>query len=198
LDAPVKRMPARGAYRTLVGAVLSTRTQDPVTALAADRLTAVAPGPRELARLEPAAVEELIYPVGFYHTKAKALPELGRILVERHGGRVPATMAELLELPGVGRKVANIVLAVAFGQPAIAVDTHVQRISNRLGLVRTARPEQTEAALERILPVRFKGRWNALIVALGQTVCRPNNPRCADCPIERWCRRVGVKRTGNA
>lgn len=178
--------------------MLSTRTQDPVTALAADRLTAVAPGPAELARLRSAAVEELVYPVGFYHTKARALPELGRLLVERHNGRVPATMAELLELPGVGRKVANIVLAVAFGQPAIAVDTHVQRISNRLGLVRTKRPEQTERALERILPRRYAGRWNALIVALGQTVCRPVNPRCAECPVRRWCRRVGVKRTGNS
>lgn len=191
-------MPARGAFRILVGAVLSTRTQDPVTAAAAGRLEVAAPGPAALARLTPAAVEKLIYPVGFYRTKAKALPELARMLVERWEGRVPDTMEELLELPGVGRKVANIVLAGAFGRPAIAVDVHVQRISNRLGLVRTVRPEETERALERILPRRFAGRWNALIVALGQTICRPQRPRCTVCPVERWCRKVGVRPSARA
>ncbi|MFO7650976.1 MAG: endonuclease III [bacterium] len=190
-------MPARGPFRILVGAVLSTRTQDPVTAAAAGRLDSAAPDPASLARLKPAAVEKFIYPVGFYHTKAKALPELARMLIERWQGRVPDTMAELLELPGVGRKVANIVLAGAFGRPAIAVDVHVQRISNRLGLVRTTRPEQTEQALERILPRNVAGRWNALIVALGQTICRPQRPRCGQCPVRRWCRRVGVARTAN-
>ncbi len=193
LDAPVKQMPARGAFRILVGAVLSTRTQDPVTAAAAERLMLAAPDPAALAGLKPAAIEKLIYPVGFYRTKAKALPELARLLVERWQGRVPDTMEELLELPGVGRKVANIVLAAAFNRPAIAVDTHVQRISNRLGLVRTTRPEQTEQALERILPRSIAGRWNALLVALGQTICRPQRPRCTVCPVERWCRRIGVR-----
>ena len=191
-------MPARGPFRILVGAVLSTRTQDPVTAAAAERLEGAAPDPSALARLKPAAVEKLIYPVGFYHTKARALPELARMLVERWQGRVPDTMEELLELPGVGRKVANIVLAGAFGRPAIAVDVHVQRISNRLGIVRTTRPEQTEQALERILPRSVAGRWNVLLVALGQTICRPQRPRCGDCPVERWCRKVGVKRSANS
>ncbi len=193
LDAPVKRMPDRGAFRVLVGAVLSTRTQDPVTAAATGRLMRVAASPAALARLSPAEVEKLIYPVGFYHTKAAALPELARLLVERWQGRVPDTLEELLQLPGVGRKVANIVLAVAYRQPAIAVDTHVQRISNRLGLVRTVRPEQTERALAAILPRRTAGRWNSLLVALGQTICLPRAPRCGQCPVRRWCRQVGVR-----
>ncbi|MBN2536798.1 endonuclease III, partial [candidate division WOR-3 bacterium] len=131
-DAPVKRMPTRDPFRVLVSCILSTRTQDPVTAAASERLLARAPDAAKLARLKPAAIERLIYPVGFYRTKAKLLPDVGRLLLDRWQGRVPATLAELVELPGVGRKVANIVLSQGFGIPAIAVDTHVHRISNRL------------------------------------------------------------------
>lgn len=120
------------------------------------------------------------------------LPGLARLLVERWRGRVPRTMAELLTLPGVGRKVANIVLSQGFGLPAIAVDTHVQRISNRLGLVRARTPEQTERALLRIVPRSYQAEWNHLLVGLGQTICRPRQPRCAVCPVRRWCARRGV------
>ena len=193
LAAPVKLLPTRNPYHVLVAAVLSPRTTDPVTAAASARLFRLAPTPAALARLTPAKLEKVIYPVGFYPTKAKRLPELARRLVQI--GRVPGTMTELLELPGVGRKVANIVLSQAFGQPAIAVDTHVQRVSNRLGLVRTTRPEQTERELTRILPVRYRAEWNRLIVALGQTICRPLVPKCSICPVRRWCRRVGVTRS---
>ncbi|HDQ99624.1 MAG TPA: endonuclease III [candidate division WOR-3 bacterium] len=182
-------MPVSGPFRILVATVLSTRTQDPVTAAAAGRLRAVAPDPAALARLTPARVEKLIYPVGFYRTKARHLPELARRLV---GRSVPDTLEELLELPGVGRKVANIVLSKAFGRAAIAVDTHVHRVSNRLGLVRTVRPEQTERALMAVLPRRYRGEWNELLVAHGQTVCRPTRPRCSECGVSRWCRKVGV------
>lgn len=192
-DAPVKRMPKRDPFRVLVSCILSTRTQDPVTAAASERLFARAADARALARMKPAAIERLIYPVGFYRTKAKLLPEAARLLLERWQGRVPATLDELVELPGVGRKVANIVLSQGFGIPAIAVDTHVHRISNRLGLVRTRAPEQTEQSLARVLPRRYWIEWNYLLVAHGQTCCRPIGPKCEECPVSRWCRRVGVR-----
>lgn len=190
-DAPVKRMPARGAFRILVATVLSTRTRDPVTAAAAGRLLAAAPDAAALARLPAARIERLIYPVGFYRTKARRLPALA--LAVARGG-VPDTLAGLLELPGVGRKVANIVLAQAFGQAAIAVDTHVHRLSNRLGLVRTRTPAATESRLMAVLPRRYWREWNELLVAHGQTVCRPTRPECGACGISRWCRQVGVRR----
>ena len=192
MAAPVKKLPRRHPFRILVTAVLSTRTQDPVTAAASRRLLRHAPNPSALAQLTPARIRRLIYPVGFYRTKSLRLPELGMMLVTHWDGRVPQTLPELLSLPGVGRKVANIVLAQAFGQPAIAVDTHVQRISNRLGLVNTRRPEQTELALMRLLPHAVWAEWNRLLVALGQTICRPNHPRCPSCPVRNWCARVGV------
>jgi len=192
MDAPVKLMPQRDPFRILVSAVLSTRTQDPVTAAASARLFRRASDPNALARLTPAEIRKLIFPVGFYRTKAKLLPRLARMLVEHWRGRAPRTMAELLDLPGVGRKVANIVLSQGFGLPAIAVDTHVQRISNRLGLVRTSRPVDTERALMKILPRRCWKDWNRLLVALGQTVCRPQRPRCPACPVNRLCPKRGV------
>lgn len=194
MAAPVKMMPRRQPYRVLVAAVLSTRTPDPVTVAASHRLFRVAPNPAALARLSPDRIRRLIYPVGFYRTKSRVLPELGHLLLERWSGRVPRTTPELLSLPGVGRKVTNIVLAQAYGQPAIAVDTHVQRISNRLGLVRTRRPDQTESALMRLLPRSLWAEWNRLLVALGQTVCRPTRPLCPSCPVRRWCARRGVSR----
>ncbi len=181
-------MPRRDPFRVLVSAVLSTRTQDPVTAAAGSRLFGHASDPCKLARLRPAQVSRLIYPVGFYRTKARLLNRLGRILCTEHSGQVPDTLEELLKLPGVGRKVANIVLSQAFGRPAIAVDTHVQRISNRLGLVCTTRPIETERALMRILPTAYQADWNHLIVALGQTICRPTRPRCPVCPVRHLCR----------
>jgi endonuclease-3 len=185
-------MPTRTPFRILVSTVLSTRTQDPVTAAASARLFAVASDSVKLARLKPVHIERLIHPVGFYRTKARLLPELARVLIERSDGAVPDTLKELLGLPGVGRKVANIVLSRAFGKPAIAVDTHVHRISNRLGLVRSLVPEKTEARLAKLLPRRYWIEWNYLLVAHGQTVCRPIGPKCDACPLRRWCRRVGV------
>ncbi|MBN2465444.1 endonuclease III [candidate division WOR-3 bacterium] len=192
MAAPVKLMPQRAPFRILVSAVLSTRTQDPVTAAAAARLFEVARAPRDLARLSPARIQKLIFPVGFYRTKAKLLPLLAGMLVERWHGEVPRTMPDLLELPGVGRKVANIVLSQGFGLPAIAVDTHVQRLSNRLDLVRTSRPIDTERRLTEILPRRTWKDWNRLLVALGQTICRPRQPLCSACPLAALCPKRGV------
>jgi endonuclease-3 len=197
----VKLLPQRDPFRILVSAVLSTRTQDPVTAAASARLFQHAATPRALARLSPARIHKLVFPVGFYRTKSKLLPRLARMLValsdrgsrgQRWDSNVPRTMAELLELPGVGRKVASIVLSQGFGLPAIAVDTHVQRISNRLDLVRTSRPIDTERALMEILPRRRWKDWNHLLVALGQTICRPRMPLCSSCPVSRLCPKRGV------
>ncbi len=186
-------MPRRDPFRVLVSAVLSTRTQDPVTAAASARLFRVASDASALSRLNPARIQKLIFPVGFYRTKAKLLPRLAGMLIERWLGAVPNTMPELLELPGVGRKVASIVLSQGFGLPAIAVDTHVQRVSNRLDLVRTARPVDTERKLMELLPRRMWKDWNRLIVALGQTICRPRQPLCSACPLSRLCPRRGVQ-----
>jgi endonuclease-3 len=142
--------------------------------------------------MSPARIQKLIFPVGFYRTKAKLLPRLARMLIERWDGKVPRTMPELLELPGVGRKVANIVLSQGFGLPAIAVDTHVQRVSTRLDLVRASRPIDTEQALMEILPRRAWRNWNRMLVALGQTICRPRMPLCSICPLSRLCPKRGV------
>ncbi|MEO0079412.1 MAG: endonuclease III [candidate division WOR-3 bacterium] len=193
LNAPVKKMPRRNRFQLLVTGVLSTRTQDPVTVTAARRLLCRAPDPKALARLRPETVERLIFPVGFYRTKAQLLPRLARMLIANWQGRVPDRFEELVTLPGVGRKVANIVLSQGFGRPAIAVDSHVHRISNRMGLVRTSTPEQTEKELLRVLPKRFWSEWNRLLVALGQTICRPRRPLCSECPIFGLCRRQGVE-----
>ena len=192
MDAPVKLMPRRDPFRILVSAVLSTRTQDPTTAAASARLFRRARDPQALSRLTPNRIQTIIFPVGFYRTKAKLLPRLARMLVESWDGDVPRTMAELLELPGVGRKVASIVLSQGYGLPAIAVDTHVQRISNRLDLVRTSRPIDTERGLMEILPHRAWKDWNRLLVALGQTICRPRQPLCSVCPLSRLCPKRGV------
>ncbi|MGB9741906.1 MAG: endonuclease III domain-containing protein [candidate division WOR-3 bacterium] len=182
----------------MLGAVLSTRTRDETTAQAFRRLTAVAPTPAALAGLKTGEIRRLIYPVGFYRTKARLLKKLAQQLLTHHHGSVPRTRAELLHLPGVGPKVASIVLSQAFGLPVVAVDTHVHRLSNRLGLVRTTRPEQTERRLNAIVPEELKAELNPLLVALGQTICLPRNPHCPDCPLKNLCpqRRVRAARDG--
>ncbi len=186
-------MPEGDPWRVLVGAVLSTRTRDQVTAEVVERFIARVPDVRQLAQLSAGEVAELIYPVGFYRTKAKLLVALAKVITEKWGGRVPATREGLLSLPGVGPKVANIVLARCFGVPVIAVDTHVHRISNRLGLVRTKTPGQTEKRLYQFFPRGYRAEWNHLLVALGQTVCLPRLPRCAVCPITRFCLKRGTR-----
>ena len=182
----------RDPFRILVGTVLSLRTQDPVTHRAAQRLLAVSPTPEKLLALSEEEIQRLIYPVGFYRVKARNLKKIARILVERYGGRVPDTLEELLALPGVGRKTANLVLSEGFGKPAICVDTHVHRITNRLGFVKTRTPEQTERELRQRVPVEWWPKINFLLVAFGQSICRPIGPRCDACPVAHLCERVGV------
>lgn len=197
-DAPVITAFSReGAtpFEVLVSTLLSLRTKDEVTAAAARRLFARARTPEALLALEPATIETLIYPVGFYKTKAKRLHEISRAILLTHGGAVPDRLEDLLELPGVGRKTANLVLVEGFGIDAICVDTHVHRISNRFGYVRTRNPDQTEAALRKKLPKTYWIRYNEVLVAFGQVICRPVSPFCSRCPVGEMCRRVGVTRS---
>jgi endonuclease-3 len=181
-------------FRVLVSTMISLRTKDEVTMGASARLLSRAPSPKELTELTESEIGKLIYPAGFYKTKAKYLVETGQILVTRHSGTVPDNMDGLLALPGVGRKTANLVLNLGFGIPAICVDTHVHRISNRTGWVSTKNPEGTELALMEILPKVFWIPINELLVRFGQNVCTPTSPWCSACPIYGCCDRVGVER----
>jgi endonuclease-3 len=152
----------------------------------------VADTPAALLRLTPRAIEKLIYPVGFYGTKARVIRGLCRDILERFGGRVPDTIDDLLTLKGVGRKTANLVVTIGFGKPGICVDTHVHRISNRLGYVRTKTPDETEMALRATLPRRYWIGYNDLLVSFGQNVCAPVSPKCSTCPVTDLCPKVGV------
>lgn len=174
-------------FRVLIGTILSQRTKDETTWAATARLFPEYPTARALAAARPGDVEKLIYPVGFYATKARTIIVASRLLVERHGGKVPTTMEKLMDLPGVGRKTANCVLVYAFNRHAIPVDTHVHRISNRLGLVLTKTPEETEAALARTLPRRHWRVINDAFVRFGKETCRPIGPRCWTCPVADLC-----------
>lgn len=193
--APVIALEAaerRDPFRTLIGCILSLRTKDETTAEAAPRLFARAATPQAMLALGDRAIARLIYPVGFYRTKALVIVGICGDLIERFGGRVPDTIDELMTLKGVGRKTANLVVTQAYGKPGICVDIHVHRISNRWGLVRTHTPDQSEAALRGALPRRYWIEYNSLLVAFGQTICQPVSPWCSRCPVEHLCPRIGV------
>ena len=184
-------------FQILIGTLLSARTQDATTAAASARLFAKAPTPAAMATLTVKQIEKLIYPVSFYRHKAKHVKQTCRILLDKFGGVVPGTMEELLTLPGVGRKTANLVLILAFeSRKNICVDTHVHRISNRLGWVKTKSPDETEHALYKATDRRWWPTINLYLVTWGQNVCRPVYPRCPECAIRKWCARIGVTRTG--
>ena len=180
-------------FQVLIATMLSARTQDATTLAASTRLFNVARTPQALASLSTTRIERLIYPVSFYRHKAKHVKTTCQMLVDQFGGRVPTTMDQLLTLPGVGRKTANLVLILAFkSQHNICVDTHVHRISNRLGWVRTRTPEATERALYRATAGRWWPYINLYLVTWGQNVCRPRYPRCGDCVLRSICPRMGV------
>ena len=182
-------------FAVLIATMLSAQTRDAVTAAATARLFAVAHTPRTIARLEEPQIEKLIFPVSFYRHKAKHIRKTCRLLVERFHGRVPGTMEELLTLPGVGRKTANLVLILSFKSAKnICVDTHVHRISNRLGWVRTRTPAETEQALYAATSARWWPYINLYLVTWGQNICRPIYPRCGACVIREHCPRIGVER----
>jgi len=184
--APVtmlSRCRGNAPFETLVATILSSRTLDQTTAAVCQKLFRVARNSDDLKRISLRKLEKLIYPAGFYRVKARQLKKLPETLDRLFGGRIPATAENLMRLPGVGRKTANLVAARAFGKDEICVDIHVHRISNRLGLVRTKTPIETEAALKRVVPRRYWRDLNHLLVAFGQTVCRPRYPKCAQCPL---------------
>jgi endonuclease III len=182
-------------FHILIATILSLRTKDTLTSVVAPRLFAAADTPAAMLALDEARIAELIYPVGFYRTKAKSIRQICALLLERHGGQVPADLDALLALPGVGRKTANLVLTMGFGLPGICVDTHVHRICNRWGYVRTKDPDKTELALREVLPQEYWIPINGLLVTLGQNICHPTSPRCSICPVAALCQRVGVTRS---
>jgi endonuclease-3 len=182
----------REPFRLLVATVISLRTKDEVTDEAARRLLSLADTPAALSRLRLRTIEKAIFPAGFYRTKARTLKDISRRLVKDYGGRVPDTVDELLTFKGVGRKTATLVVSLGYGKPAVCVDTHVHRVSNRLGLVKTYSPKETEFALMELLPRRYWIGYNELIVRFGQRVCKPISPHCTTCPVRRLCPRIGV------
>jgi endonuclease-3 len=182
-------------FTVLISCILSLRTQDRTTNAASDRLFAIAADPEKTLAIPVEVIERAIYPVSFYRTKARTIHLICRQLLDEFGGEVPADLDSLLTLPGVGRKTANIVVTLAFRKPGIAVDTHVHRISNRLGYVRTRTPDKTEMALRRKLPRKYWVVLNDLLVAYGQNLCRPISPHCSVCRISEYCRRVGVRQS---
>ncbi|RMH79645.1 MAG: endonuclease III [Acidobacteria bacterium] len=189
-NAPIVSLIAhktKSPFHALICALLSTRTRDETTAEICKRLLGRVSSPQDLLLMDTKDIEELIYPVGFYRNKAIFLKELSKQLVEEFGGKVPDSLEDLLKLRGVGRKVANLVLSEGYGKPAICVDVHVHRISNRWGLISTKSPEETERALMEILPVEYWREYNRLLVAFGQTICKPVRPRCGECPVREWC-----------
>jgi endonuclease III len=197
-NAPVITLMAaerRDPFLTLIGCLLSLRTRDQATAIAAPRLFVHADTPSKMLELSQLEIEGLIHPVGFYRTKARVILQVCRDLLDRFDGKVPDDIDDLLTLNGVGRKTANLVVTQAFGKPGICVDTHVHRISNRWGLIKTATPEKSEMALREVLPRRYWIEYNSLLVAFGQTICQPVSPWCTQCPVSHLCPRIGVIRS---
>lgn len=182
-----------GPFRILISTMISLRTKDDVTEEVSRRLYEVADTPEGILKIQDSKLEKLLYPAGFYRNKAKAIKETCRILIEKYDSKVPDTLEELLSLPGVGRKTANLVLSLGYGKYAICVDTHVHRISNRLGVVKTKNPEETEFALMKVLPKKWWIKYNDMLVTWGQNICHPVSPRCSQCAIEKYCLKINVK-----
>ncbi len=197
-DAPVVTLIAQSSndpFRVLISTILSLRTQDSTTAKASNRLFRLADKPEDMLKLGAKGIEQAIYPVGFHRTKAKTILLICHELIEKYGSKVPDDIDELLELKGVGRKTANLVVTMGYGKPGICVDTHVHRISNRWGYIRTKNPFETEMALRDKLPQEYWAEYNSLLVAFGQHLCRPVSPRCSQCVIEQYCDKIGVEKS---
>lgn len=187
------RAQTQDPFCILVATLLSARTKDETTSVVCDRLFKKVKTHHDLRKFSVEEIEELIFPVGFYHTKARHLRQLPDVLDERFGGQIPKNIDQLCELPGVGRKTANLVMIAAFDLHAMCVDIHVHRISNRLGLITTKTPGESERALRELLPKRYWKTWNRYLVSYGQTRCRPVGPKCGDCTIRKYCAQVGVR-----
>ncbi|WP_457641763.1 endonuclease III domain-containing protein [Persephonella sp.] len=198
-NAPVVSLMAkrdkRTPYQILISTIISLRTRDEVTAEVSERLFRLADNPYDMLKLSEKHISEAIYPAGFYKNKAKVIKEISRKLVDQYEGEVPDNIDELLKLKGVGRKTANLVIALGYNKPAICVDTHVHRISNRLGFVKTKTPEETELQLREKVPKKYWNRINDLFVAFGQTICKPISPFCSKCPVKDLCEKIEVHRS---
>jgi endonuclease-3 len=194
---PVSAMAEEKAdpFKILISTIISARTKDEVTGPATERLFAIADSPEEMSRLSEERIEKAIFPAGFYHTKAKAIRKASKELVERFGSHVPDTIEELLTLPGVGRKTANLVMTLAHKKAGICVDTHVHRITNRWGYVTTKMPHETEIALRAKLPRKHWITINTILVMHGQNICKPISPFCSRCPVFKYCARIGVTKS---
>ncbi len=185
----------KSPFMVLISCLLSLRTKDKVTAEASNRLFDLADNPEKMLGLSVKSIEKAIYPVGFYITKSKRIKEICKTLLDDYEGAVPDEIDELLKLNGVGRKTANLVVTLGYGKMGICVDTHVHRISNRLGLVKTKTPDQTEFALRKTLPQKHWLIYNDLLVTYGQNLCVPISPWCSKCKIIKYCQRVGVEKS---
>lgn len=199
-DEPVvsksKKRVQNTPFTTLISCILSLRTKDDVTEQASIRLLKKYNTPEKLLKLSEKQIESLIYPVGFYKTKAKRIKDIARILTENYSGKVPADFNELLKLKGVGRKTANIVMVYGYKKHGyIPIDVHCHRIPNRLGWIKTKNPEETEYGLKKILPERYWDDFNNLFVTFGQKICVPISPFCSNCPIEIYCKKISVKKS---
>jgi endonuclease-3 len=182
-------------FNVLISCILSLRTQDPVTAKASSRLFKIAASPEEMLKLSTDELEKIIYPVGFYKVKAKNIKDICTVLTKRLNSKVPDELDELLKLKGVGRKTANLVLTIGYGKDGICVDTHVHRICNRWGYIKTKTPFNTEMALRKKLPREYWQIINDLLVSYGQNICKPVSPYCSKCAIDKYCDRIGVKKS---
>jgi endonuclease-3 len=182
-------------FLVLIGCLLSLRTKDETTDMAMQRLLQRAQTAQQLVGIPTDELETIIFPVGFYRNKARLIKEVARTIIEKYGNQVPDSIDELLTIKGIGRKTANIVITQGFGKPGIAVDTHVHRISNRLGVVATGTPDRTEIALREILPKQYWRTYNPLLVTHGRRTCTPLSPFCSRCPVSDLCKRVGVSRS---
>ncbi|MEJ5283893.1 MAG: endonuclease III domain-containing protein [Brevinematia bacterium] len=195
-NSPVKEfidISKKNNFQILVATFLSSRTKDETTIKVVKKFFKLIETPEDVLKLAD-KIEDLIYPVGFYRTKAKRLIEIAKILKEKYNSKVPDNINELLKLPGIGRKIANIILYRCYGVKVISVDTHVHRISNRLGFVKTKYPEETEIELSKILWEEWWGKYNEILVAFGQAICKPVSPKCSICPVEKYCPKIGVKK----
>lgn len=182
----------RDPFKVLISCILSLRTQDKTTGIASEKLFKLAPDVKTMSKLPVKTIEKTIYPVGFYKVKAQRIKELCNVLIKKYNAKVPDELDELLKLKGVGRKTANLVITLGYKKPGICVDTHVHRITNRWGYVKTKTPEQTEFALREKLPEKYWLEINGLLVAFGQGVCRPISPMCSRCNINKYCEKIGV------
>ncbi len=188
----ISKQTKRDPFRVLVSCLISLRTKDEVTLASSEKLFAVADTPQKTLELTEEEIGKLIYPAGFYKTKAKTIKNICEILIEKYDGKVPHEIDELVTLKGVGRKTANLVVVEGYGRPAVCVDTHVHRIFNRLGYVKTKTPDKTEIELRKHLPEKYWIRINEILVAYGRSICRPVSPICSSCGLYELCDKVGV------